>query len=229
MLSRSPGRGRRVVAEIERTKFSCLRSWSQIVVLPTPAGPETMTMRPPRMLTRSLDVRDLLAHLLDLELDLEDAGDERGVVALGRHGVRLAEQLLREELELAADGLAVRVERGAELRDVAAEALELLRDVRAVREERELAREVGLGERDVRALEELLDAGAELLALILDRRLDATLDGLSELEDPRGERLEVGRDPAPLLAAHLEELLERLVERRAEPLPEGVEVVLHRL
>ena len=81
------------------------------------------------------------------------------VGALGSDRVRLAEELLGEEVELAPDGSLPGEHRG-ELVEMAREARELLGDVEAVGEQRELAGEVGLG--DLHVAGELLNPGDEV-------------------------------------------------------------------
>ena len=68
-----------------------------------------------------LDVLDLLADLLNLGLEVDDHLCDVRVLALGADGVRLAVELLNEEVRLAADRRAG-LQHLAQLRDVAAQA-----------------------------------------------------------------------------------------------------------
>src|SRR5262245_48191156 len=110
--------------------------------LPTPEGPERTTtagrlaiafragrseLRLRRALAAaaargrapSLNVLHLLAKLLELDLHRHDRVAHRGVHGLRAHGVRLAEHLLNEEVELAADVARRLLQHRDELLDVA--------------------------------------------------------------------------------------------------------------
>ena len=80
---------------------------------------------------RSLHVGDLLAHALELVLQLDHAAGDGQVVRLAPEGVRLAAHLLQDEFRLAAD-LPVRPQQRGQLLEMAAEARDLLGDVAAV-------------------------------------------------------------------------------------------------
>src|SRR5918997_284882 len=131
------------------------------VPLPPPEG-ELMTNRMPRAtggvssasasavssrVVGSLNVLHLLAELLDLGLDRERRLLDRRVRRFREHGVGLAVELLQQEVEPLAD-LGVRVDALAELRDVAPQPRQLLRDVAPVGEVRDLLREPALIEFD---------------------------------------------------------------------------------
>src|SRR3954470_22278252 len=77
----------------------------------------------------SLDILDLLAHLLELRLRRDDQLGYTQAVGLRAHRVHLAIHLLQQEIELAAARLGGVGERGP-VRHVTAEAFELLADVR---------------------------------------------------------------------------------------------------
>ena len=112
----SPGRGGRVVTETD------------MVMLRSDASSRRDSVDLPRARRRghdeeqaaagnfdhavSLDVLNLLAHLVDHRLEIEADGGERPVDGLGTERVGLAVELLRQEVELAADGIA----RGQQLR-----------------------------------------------------------------------------------------------------------------
>ncbi len=76
----------------------------------------------------------LLADFFELGLRGHDVVGNLRVVALGAHGVELAEELLQQEIE-AATGGGVGIEVGAELLHMASGAGEFLGDVRAVGKE----------------------------------------------------------------------------------------------
>src|SRR5262245_57031884 len=100
-----------------------------MVVFPAPDGPET---------TRSveglglLNVLNLLAHLLDLDLDPDDRLRDLRVRRLRAHRVRLAEHLLHEEVELATDVARRLSQDDGELSGVAPEPRDLFGDVAPV-------------------------------------------------------------------------------------------------
>ena len=142
------------------------RSWSfrVRVVFPAPLGEERMRSRKGSTITPGsisghawenttarllLDVLDLLAHALDLGLQLDDRVRDHGVLALGADRVGLAGHLLEEEIEAPAHGVRAREER-LEVRRVALETGQLLADVDAVGEERDLLLEAARVDVDVR-------------------------------------------------------------------------------
>src|SRR4051812_6355962 len=106
----------------------CSTSRSTRVVFPAPEGAETMKRQP----GGSLDILDLLAHLLQLRLRSDDQLRYAQAVGLRAHGVDLAIHLLQQEIELAATRLRT-VGKRFPVRDVAAESGHLLADVRARR------------------------------------------------------------------------------------------------
>ena len=81
-----------------------------------------------------LDVLDLLSQSFDMGLELDDKVRDVRVAALRSDGVRLAEELLGEEVELAAHGSST-VEERAELFEVTLETSDLLGDVEAIAKE----------------------------------------------------------------------------------------------
>src|SRR5687767_14581803 len=92
----SPGRGLRVVCEIENCRRSISASArARTVDFPAPEGPDTTT----RFGSRSLNVLHLLAHALDLFLERHHLVGHRRRRGLAADGVHLAGHLLREEVE----------------------------------------------------------------------------------------------------------------------------------
>src|SRR5262245_43655548 len=83
-----------------------------------------------RARSSSLDILDLLAHLLELRLCRDDQLGDAQAVGFRAHRVHFAVHLLEQEIELAAARLRGPGER-APVRDVAAEALDLFADVGA--------------------------------------------------------------------------------------------------
>src|SRR5438552_18598971 len=96
----------------------CSTSRSTSVVLPAPDGADTMKSKPARPgpvaprpgsgrprgsrgVEASLDILDLLAHLLELRLRRDDELRDTEAVGLGTHRVDLAVHLLQQEVELA--------------------------------------------------------------------------------------------------------------------------------
>jgi hypothetical protein len=122
--------------------------------------------------------------------------------------------LLDDEVELAAGRLARREER-ADLPDVAAEPRDLLGDVDAIGEERDLLREPRGIERD--APRQLRDPLLEPGAPVLDRSGHEGPDPLDDRLDLREPRAEVGGERLALARPHLDEG----PERQLEPLQEG--------
>src|SRR5262245_20006029 len=82
-------------------------------------------------------ILDLLPHLLDQHLQFHRLPRRLHVLRLRRQRVRLAVELLHQEVELAADGFVGRERRG-ELLDMAPEPVELLRDVHLLHQQRDL-------------------------------------------------------------------------------------------
>src|SRR6185503_19293787 len=79
----------------------------------------------------SLDVLDLLAHLLDRDLHVDRGARRLAVLRLGGQRVRLAIQLLHQEIEPATRGLGG-IEHRGDFVEVGAETVELLVDVHLV-------------------------------------------------------------------------------------------------
>src|SRR5262245_25590886 len=100
-------------------------------VFPAPEG-AVMTKSLPL-----LKVLHLLANLLDQQLQLERAVRDRRARGLGRQRVRLAVQLLRDEVQALAGG-AAGPEHALDLVEMGAQAVELLRHVGLGGEERDL-------------------------------------------------------------------------------------------
>src|SRR4051812_38622705 len=98
-------------------------SWLQLAGLAADAAPATATIAMAAM--RLLNVLHLLAHLLDEDLELD--GNPRHLVrdGLGSERIRLAVELLAEEIEPLADGAAL-VQHALELADMGGEAAQLL-------------------------------------------------------------------------------------------------------
>src|SRR4051812_29974917 len=99
-----------------------------------------MTRTPRPLTTASFHVLDLLAHLLEHGLCLDDGRGDLRERRLAPDRVELAPDLLNEEVEAAAARRCSRDQR-ARLLEVTLEPDELLADVRALREHGELARE----------------------------------------------------------------------------------------
>src|SRR6185503_12337259 len=86
---------------------------------------------------RSFEILHLLAHLLDQHLQLDAHARQRLVLHLRRKRVRFAVQLLYHEVEAPSHGLVPPQDR-LHFRDVANDAVDLLGNVGALRDEREL-------------------------------------------------------------------------------------------
>src|SRR5271165_7086329 len=110
MPSTSEERRGRVVTEMDRVRSSALSCISMrvSVVLPAPEGEDRIRIMPRRLAFAisnltfsriSLDVLRLLAELLDLGPEFKPLRRQRDVVGLGAEGVRLAAELLGEEIE----------------------------------------------------------------------------------------------------------------------------------
>src|SRR5687768_3074659 len=114
-----------------RCGTSCA-SRSTSVVLPVPDGAETMNSRPRRCAADGpwsagalaeaglLDILDLLAHLFEFGLGVDDQLRDAQAVGLRTDGVDFAVHLLQEEIELAPAGLGSTGQRGP-VRQVGAE------------------------------------------------------------------------------------------------------------
>src|SRR5947207_15228151 len=115
----------------------------EMVLLPTPEGPQRTMSRPLfRWAGIALfHVLYLLLQAVDGPLDLHDVAGDLGVVGLAGDGVGLAEHFLADEVELAAGVLAVAAGL-LEGPQVARQPLDLLGDVRALREHRHLLDQV---------------------------------------------------------------------------------------
>src|SRR5262245_20580688 len=99
----------RVVYETENVRpGTASRRRRASVLFPVPDGAE-ITNSVPRSLRsiRLLQVLDLLANLFGLGLQVERVAADAVVDGLARHRVRLPVDLLQQELEALADGLAV--------------------------------------------------------------------------------------------------------------------------
>src|SRR5688572_24292307 len=83
-----------------RLGTSCTRR-STRVVLPVPDGAETMNSRPRRAAPPLLDILDLLPHLLEFGLGVDDQLRDAEAVGLRADGVDLPVHLLEQEIELA--------------------------------------------------------------------------------------------------------------------------------
>src|SRR4051794_12648312 len=94
----SPARGAREVNDRDRSRSGTVwTSRSTSVVLPVPDGAET-TKTCPRL---SLDILDLLPHLLEFGFRGHDEFRNRLAVGLRADGVDLAVHFLQQEIQLA--------------------------------------------------------------------------------------------------------------------------------
>src|SRR5687767_15954779 len=121
-----------------RLGTSCTRR-STRVVLPVPDGAETMNSRPRRAAPPLLDILDLLPHLLEFGLGVDDQLRNAEAVGLRADGVDLPVHLLEQEIELPAAWLWP-VGQRRPVREVAAESGDFLRDVRTCRRPVDLLR-----------------------------------------------------------------------------------------
>lgn len=112
----------------------------------------------------SLGVLDLLADFFEFGFGGDDVVGDFGVVALGAHGVELAEEFLEEEIQAAAGGGAAG-EVGAELLHVAGGAGEFFGDVGTVCEEGDFFDEALVIQREGES--GVFEALAEYFALVL--------------------------------------------------------------
>src|SRR5439155_14473242 len=102
----SPGRAARDVYDRDMHKFGIFfTSCSTSVVFPVPEGADTINSRP-RFAScagaRGLfDILDLLTHLLELRLRVDDQLRHAQAVGLRSDRVHLAVHLLQQEIELA--------------------------------------------------------------------------------------------------------------------------------
>src|SRR6476619_1733679 len=106
---------------------STRRSWRESVVLPAPEGDDRTNIIPLRF-TPSLQIRDLLAELLDHGLELKPDIGELHVGCLGAQRIRFAIELLRKKIEPTADRGTL-AEKLLGLRNVGGEAVKLLADI----------------------------------------------------------------------------------------------------
>src|SRR5260370_12046198 len=120
------------------------------VVFPAPDGEESTSIRPRRRTSRYplslslvtlrptlFDVLDLLAQLLDRDLEIEPDPRQLDIAGFGTEGIGLAIELLAEEVELAADGATGR-DQGTAGFHMSAEPIELLAHIGARSHERDL-------------------------------------------------------------------------------------------
>src|SRR5688500_6099673 len=110
-----------------RLGTSCT-SRSTRVVLPVPDGAETMNSRPRRAAAPLLDILNLLPHLLEFGLGVDDQLRNAEAVGLGADGVDLAVHFLEQEIELPAARLGT-VGQRRPVREVAAEPGDFFGDV----------------------------------------------------------------------------------------------------
>src|SRR5262245_27009338 len=82
---------------------------STTVVLPVPDGAETMKSKPR---SPSLDILDLLAHLLELRLRGDDDLRHVEAIGLGAHRIDFAVHFLEQEVELPPTRLRALAEHG---------------------------------------------------------------------------------------------------------------------
>src|SRR5580698_5037436 len=113
----------RVVAETESVMSLSLSSKRRdSVVLPAPDGEDSTSISPRRLI--SLDILRLLAELVDHGLERQPRAGKRDVGGFRAQRVGFAVELLRQEIELAADRVAGR-EKRARLLHMRAQPVEL--------------------------------------------------------------------------------------------------------
>src|SRR5262245_46274483 len=166
---------------------------------------EAITKFPYPMLSsaRLLNVLHLLAHALELRLQLHHPVRDRRVAALRPDRIHLAQELLEQELELAPHRPTRprRVEQVSELIEVTAQAHDLFGDVHAVGRDRDLLVQARLVEQPRLRLE-LARALAQPLAHRLLDQPGALLDLARELADAVEPRAQVARERGALARAH---------------------------
>src|SRR6056297_587630 len=174
-----------------------------------------------------LNVLDLLPDPLELRLQLDHVLGQRGVVGLRADGIRLAPELLEQEIQAPPDRLSpVRARQDlAKLCDMASEADELLGDVQSVRRDHDLLMEPRLVEQaDLPS--DLFGAASEPLPSGVDDLPGALLEGFRERLDAAETSLELPGERLPLARAHRDQRRDRLVdgllERPAERLRIGL-------
>src|SRR5688572_19617784 len=222
----SPGRGLRVVCEIENCRRSISASArARTVDFPAPDGPETTI----RFGSRSLNVLHLLADALDLLLERDHLVHHLRRRRLAADGVDLAGHLLGQEVEPLAARRVPR-DRRPRLRHVAAEPLHLLRDVVALDQARDFLVQPrvlqaqaraqaphffrqGLAARRLAGVGEGIDPpGGAVDPAERIRKLAAQQGafGLAHGRDAVQGALERGQDLGPALRAHLGRRLQHL-------------------
>src|SRR5690606_29023065 len=139
-----------------------------------------------------LQVLDLLAHLLDQDLEIDGRSRELLVLRLRPERVRLAVHLLDQEIEPPADRLAA-LQDLARLGDVRAEPIHLFADVGPLRGEHELLLEAAGLRPDVAPCEPL----GELLPIALLGALDGGPHGGEPRDDRVEPLLDERREPFP--------------------------------
>ena len=114
------------------------------MVLPQPDGAETSRIKPRLVawvtclflrlgLLLLFDILDQLAHLLQHRLGLYHEVRDQWVLGLGSSGIELPQQLLLEELKLPSQGFPSHFQQIPQLGEVAAQPVQLLGDVGAIR------------------------------------------------------------------------------------------------
>jgi ABC-type glycerol-3-phosphate transport system substrate-binding protein len=158
-----------------------------------------------------LDVLDLLAHLLERGLGADDRGADLGGGRLGADRVELAADLLDEEVEPPADRT-VAFDQRTRLVEVAGEPDQLLRDVGAIGEDRDLLRDPRVVDPVFvdQPLHAVVQPARELVRGIGREHGDLCARG-DQLVEPR---VEIRGERAALGVAHPIELRERRIERR---------------
>ena len=149
----------------------------------------------------SLGILRLLLDPVDARLDLHDPAADLDVTGLARDGVRLAQHLLREEVERSPRGLGVlRRDEAGKLVKMTAEAIHFLGDVAALCKDRHLADDVLFADRGSGLGQKRGHAGAQSLLVGLDdlrRSLrdlgEPCTDRDAELGKRGGESLAFGR------------------------------------
>src|SRR5688572_5687813 len=178
-------------------------------VLPAPDGAVITNRRPRSRAAALLNVLDLLAHLLDQDLDVDRGARGLDVLRLRRERVRLAVQFLHQEVEPPPRWL-LRIEHLQDLGHVTAQAVEFFLDVHLAGEERDFLLEA-LG----------VDRDAKLCRAIRGPRLDARAhfgqprahgrDALAQRVAALSQRV---AQPRTLAGARFVELGDRFREQR---------------
>lgn len=153
-----------------------------------------------------LGVLDLFTDFFELGFGGDNVVGDLGAVALGSHGVELAEEFLEEEVE-AASSRGGSIEIGAELLHVAGGAGELLRDVCAVGEKGDFFDKAFVIEWQGKS--GVLQALTQNAALMLGDGGGFSADGVEKGLDGAETGLNIGTQAVTFGGAHGGELLQR--------------------